>query len=53
VQKSSLNKVIDVVNKICGRIGGPLGTYVNVALVLRILRYSRIDQGMLLIGDGK
>jgi pentatricopeptide repeat protein len=48
-KEGSLNKVIDVVNKICGRKGGPPGTYVNVALVLRILRDGRLDEGMLLL----
>lgn len=48
-KEGSLNKVIGVVNEICRKKGGPPGTYVNVALVLRIFRDSRIDQGMLLL----
>lgn len=48
-KEGSLNKVISAVDKICGKKGGPPGTYVNVALVLRIFRDGRIDQGMLLL----
>ncbi|KAJ4817068.1 Pentatricopeptide repeat (PPR) superfamily protein [Rhynchospora pubera] len=48
-KEGSLNKVTGVVNQICGKKGGPPGTYVNVALVLRIFSDGRIDQGMLLL----